>query len=161
MDRGSSSYTATIRCAWLTPTSRTRNATSASWKHPRSNHWHQLDLVITKRHSLNSLCNTRAYHSTDCDTDNSLIASKIKLKRKELHCSKKKSLRRLTPARPGTQRRIGSSWKGSKNSCPATNHRLQKKARSLFRTQSTVPHSWQMARRSSRKQTGLMLTLRP
>ena len=39
----------------------------ASWRHPRSNHWHQLDLVITRADSINNVCNTRAYHSADCD----------------------------------------------------------------------------------------------
>ncbi|XP_068680344.1 craniofacial development protein 2-like [Montipora foliosa] len=59
-----------------------------SWRHPRSKHWHQLDLVVTRRDSINSVCKTRAYHSADCDTDHSLIASKVKLKPKKLHHTK-------------------------------------------------------------------------
>ena len=50
-----------------------------SWRHPRSGYWHQLDLVITRRNHLNSVNNTRSYHSADCDTDHSLVCSKIKV----------------------------------------------------------------------------------
>ena len=31
-----------------------------SWRHPRSGHWHQLDLVITIRDALNNVLNTRS-----------------------------------------------------------------------------------------------------
>ena len=61
-----------------------------SWRHPRSNHWHQLDLIITRRSDLVSVLQTRSYHSADWDTDNSLIASRIKLIPKKLHHSKSK-----------------------------------------------------------------------
>ena len=61
-----------------------------SWRHPRSKHWHQLDLIITRKESLNNVHNTRAYHSADCDTDHSLIASRVKLRPKKLYHSKKK-----------------------------------------------------------------------
>uniref|UniRef100_H3A5L3 Endonuclease/exonuclease/phosphatase domain-containing protein n=1 Tax=Latimeria chalumnae TaxID=7897 RepID=H3A5L3_LATCH len=47
-----------------------------SWRHPRSGHWHQLDLVIVKRKDLPSVQKTRTFHSADCDTDHSLIISK-------------------------------------------------------------------------------------
>lgn len=47
----------------------------AFWKHLWSNHWHQLNLAIINRDSLNSVPNIRAYHSADCDTEN-LIPSK-------------------------------------------------------------------------------------
>lgn len=38
---------------------------SAFWKYSRSNHWYQLNLVITRHNSLNNICNTWAYHSAD------------------------------------------------------------------------------------------------
>ncbi|KAI8519266.1 hypothetical protein Bbelb_025230 [Branchiostoma belcheri] len=60
-----------------------------------SNHWHQLDLVITRHSSLNSVCNTRAYHSADCDSDHSLIIPTIKLRPKKLHHMKKKGKPRI------------------------------------------------------------------
>ena len=50
-----------------------------SWRHPRSRHWHQLDLVLTKRRDLASVLLTRTYHSADCDTDHSLVASKVRI----------------------------------------------------------------------------------
>ena len=70
-----------------------------SWRHPRSKHWHQLDMIITKRDSLNSVCNTRSYHSADCDTDHSLIATKVKLKPKKFHHSKRKGQPRLNTSK--------------------------------------------------------------
>lgn len=61
-----------------------------SWRHPRSHHWHQLDLVITRRSDLGSVLLTRSYHSTDCDTDHSIIASRVRITPKKLHHLKKK-----------------------------------------------------------------------
>ncbi|XP_068720637.1 craniofacial development protein 2-like [Montipora capricornis] len=34
-----------------------------SWRRPRSKHWHQLDLILARRQDLNSVRNTRSYHS--------------------------------------------------------------------------------------------------
>jgi len=45
-----------------------------SWRHSRSHHWH---LIITRRASLNCVLITRSYHSADCDTDHSLVCSKV------------------------------------------------------------------------------------
>ena len=61
-----------------------------SWRHPRSGHWHQLDLVITRRRDLASVLLTRTYHSADCDTDHSLVASKVRVTPRRIHHSKKK-----------------------------------------------------------------------
>lgn len=58
-----------------------------SWRHPRSKHWHQLDLVITRRANLKSVPHTRSFHSADCDTDHTLVASKVRLTPK-IHCTK-------------------------------------------------------------------------
>ena len=62
----------------------------ASWRHPRSKHWHQLDLVITRRTDLASILLTRSYHSADCGTDHALIASRVRATPKKLQHSKKK-----------------------------------------------------------------------
>ena len=51
-----------------------------SWRHPQFRHWHQLDLVITRRADLSSVLHTRSHHIADCDTDHSLVASKFRLK---------------------------------------------------------------------------------
>ena len=59
-----------------------------SWRHPRSKHWHQLDLIITRRKFLQSFIITRTYHSADCDTDHSLVCCKVKLQPKKFYRTK-------------------------------------------------------------------------
>ena len=66
-----------------------------SWRHLRSNHWHQLDLVITRRADLSSVLLTRSYRSADCDTDHSPMASRIRLLPKKLHHTTKKGKPRI------------------------------------------------------------------
>ena len=63
-----------------------------SWRHPWSRHWHQLDLAITRRADFSSVLHTRSYHSADCDTDHSLVASKVRLK---IHHGKSKGRTRI------------------------------------------------------------------
>ena len=58
-----------------------------SWRHPRSKHWHQLDLILVRRSTLPSVKLTRSYQSADCDTDHSLVCSKVKLQARSLHRS--------------------------------------------------------------------------
>ncbi len=60
-----------------------------SWRHPRSRHWHQLDLVLIRRAELGSIILTRSYQSADCDMDHSLVASKVRVALKKLYHSKK------------------------------------------------------------------------
>lgn len=66
-----------------------------SWRHPRSKHWHQLDLVITRRADLSSVLHTRSFHSADCDTDHTLVSSRVRLTAKKIHRSKTKCLPRI------------------------------------------------------------------
>ena len=68
-----------------------KNIHKVSWRHPRSKHWHQLDLVLTRRSDLASVLQTRSYHSADCDPDHSLVANSITLIPKKLCHSKSKS----------------------------------------------------------------------
>ena len=70
-----------------------------SWRHPRSKHWHQLDLVITRRSMLNHVLCTRSYHSADCDTDHSLVCSMVRLRTKRIHHSKQKGRTRIDTTR--------------------------------------------------------------
>ncbi|XP_063585836.1 uncharacterized protein LOC134763209 [Penaeus indicus] len=70
-----------------------------SWRHPRSHHWHQLDFVATRRSLLNQVLVTRSYHSADCDTDHSLVASKVRLLPRRAHHSKQKPRPRINIAR--------------------------------------------------------------
>lgn len=51
-----------------------------SWRHPRSGHWHQIDLIVTKKQHLKSCRLTRSYHSADCCTDHSLVISRVNLR---------------------------------------------------------------------------------
>ena len=67
----------------------TKMAHRTSWRHPRSGHWHQLDLVCVRRKHLSDTLNTRAYHSADCNTDHSLVLSKIRLSPKRIHSQRK------------------------------------------------------------------------
>ena len=55
-----------------------------SWRHTWSHPWHQVDLVITRRADLSSVLHTRSYYSADCDTDHSLVASKVRLKPRKI-----------------------------------------------------------------------------
>jgi len=59
-----------------------------SWRHPRSKHWHQLDLILTRRSHLKNFLLTRTYHSADCDTDHSLVCCKLRLLPKKFYRTK-------------------------------------------------------------------------
>ena len=61
-----------------------------SWRHPRSDHWHQLRLVITRRADLSSFLCTRSYHSADCDmTTRSLQARSARCKQAQKYHPRK------------------------------------------------------------------------
>ncbi|XP_047002619.1 craniofacial development protein 2-like [Schistocerca americana] len=49
-----------------------------SCMHPRSKHWHQLDLIVTKRKDHRYFLHTRSYLSADCGTDHALVATKAR-----------------------------------------------------------------------------------
>ncbi|XP_076031941.1 uncharacterized protein LOC143019846 [Oratosquilla oratoria] len=66
-----------------------------SWCHPRSKHWHQLDLILIRRSNIKLIQITRTYHSADCDTDHSLVCCKIRLQPKKLHKCKQKGKPRM------------------------------------------------------------------
>ncbi|XP_066021426.1 uncharacterized protein [Pocillopora verrucosa] len=66
-----------------------------SWMHPRSKNWHQLDLIISRREHLNNIRTTRAYHSADCDSDQSLVCTKIQLRPKKFHRVKQSATLRI------------------------------------------------------------------
>ncbi|XP_038062349.1 uncharacterized protein LOC119732818 [Patiria miniata] len=70
-----------------------------SWRHPRSKRWHQLDLIITRRETLNFVHFTRTFHSADCDTDHSLVLSKVKLQPRQIHHAKQKARPRINASR--------------------------------------------------------------
>ena len=59
-----------------------------SWRHPRSKQWHQLDLILARRAFLTNFLVPRSYHSADCDTDHSIVCSKIRLQPRRFHHAK-------------------------------------------------------------------------
>ena len=63
-----------------------------SWRHQRSHHWHQLDLVITRNADLCGILDTHSHPSAGCDTDLSCVASIVRLMPKKLNHSENKRL---------------------------------------------------------------------
>ena len=74
---------------------KTKPQHKVSWRHPRSKHWHQLDLILVRRTCIKNVLHTRSYHSADCDTDHSLVCCKIKLQPKRFHHGKKQGNPRI------------------------------------------------------------------
>ncbi|CAI9734630.1 Hypothetical predicted protein [Octopus vulgaris] len=56
------------------------NCKKASWKHPRSNHYHLIDYVIVHRSDRQDVSLTRSYSIGKCWLDHKLICSTIKMK---------------------------------------------------------------------------------
>ena len=48
----------------------------ATWRHPRSKHWHLLDYVLTRQHDTRDVLHTRVMTSEDCYTDHGLVHCK-------------------------------------------------------------------------------------
>ena len=67
---------------------RTKLQHKISRRHPRSKHWHQLDLIPVRRAAIENVLHTRTYHSADCDTDHSLVCCKIRMQPKKFHHTK-------------------------------------------------------------------------
>ena len=61
-----------------------------TWRHPRSGHWHQLDLTMIKKRDIGTVKSSRSYHSADGDTDHSLVLTVIDLPKKRKPCNQKK-----------------------------------------------------------------------
>ena len=66
-----------------------------SWRHLRSKHWHQLDLILMRWTHLKNFLVTRTYHSADCDTDHSLVCCKVKLQQNKFHHTKQEGKLRI------------------------------------------------------------------
>ena len=74
---------------------KTKPQHKVSWRHPRSKHWHQLDLILVRRTAIKNVLHSRSYHSADCDTDHSLVCCKIKMQPKRFHRTKKQGNPRI------------------------------------------------------------------
>uniref|UniRef100_A0A0L8IFH3 Endonuclease/exonuclease/phosphatase domain-containing protein n=1 Tax=Octopus bimaculoides TaxID=37653 RepID=A0A0L8IFH3_OCTBM len=51
---------------------------------PGFGHWHQLDMITTRKPALNSLLFTCIFHNASCDTDHSTIFCEVQLKSKKI-----------------------------------------------------------------------------
>ena len=84
----------------------TKPQNRVSWRHPRSKHWHQLDVILTRRADLSSIKITRSYQSADCDTDHSLVCSNVNLRAKSLHRTIKEGRPRIDTSITRDQRKV-------------------------------------------------------
>lgn len=66
-----------------------------SWRHPRSKHWHQFDLLLMWRRDLGSIKSTHSFQSANCDTDLPLVICKVKLQPKKIYRAKKERWPRI------------------------------------------------------------------
>ena len=58
----------------------------ATWMHPRSHRWHQLDhIIMTRKRQLGDVKHCRSMHSTDCNTDHALVRCKLRMQPKKFH----------------------------------------------------------------------------
>ena len=74
---------------------RTKPQHKVSRRHPRSKHWHQMDLILVRRAAIKNVLHTRPYHSADCDTDHSLVCCMIRMQPKKFHHTKTKGIPRI------------------------------------------------------------------
>ena len=49
----------------------------ATWRHPRSKHWHLLNYVLTQQHDTRDVLHARVMPSADCYTNHRLIRCKV------------------------------------------------------------------------------------
>lgn len=95
-----------------------------SWCHPRSGRWHQLDLVVTRKPQLSSVCNTRSFHSADCNTDHSLVCSTVRLRPKPFHRKKLTPIPKINVAATKNHQQctdFTSSLNAALHDCPSDN----------------------------------------
>ena len=93
----------------ITNTFKTKPQHKVSWKHPRSKHWHQLDLIVTRRNHLKNILISRSYQSADCDTDHSFICSRVWLQPKKMHRAKPLGKPRIDVSQTSHPDRLESS----------------------------------------------------
>ena len=128
-----------------------------SWRHPRSHHWHQLDLVITRRADLSSVLHTRSYNSADCDMDHSIIASKVwSLERTSTPRPRVAPV--STPVALSTPLRLSASLTGSRRHLLCNQQPATQMPNGLTSMMSSTTQPWlHLARKNARMLTGLRL----
>ncbi|CAB3257716.1 unnamed protein product [Arctia plantaginis] len=67
-----------------------------SWKHPRSSHWHQLDVTFTRKKDLRDILYSRTFHSSNCDTGHSLVVTTASFQSKKIHSSRTAAMKKDT-----------------------------------------------------------------
>lgn len=89
-----------------------------SWRHPRSKHWHQLDLILTRCSSLSSIKITRSYQGTDRGTDHFFVCSRVKLRTKKLYGTKKVGRPRIDTSKTCQQGKVEEFARALEESFP-------------------------------------------
>jgi len=67
--------------------------------HPRSKHWHHIDLIIKYQCNVKDIHHARTNQSVDCDIDNRLVYAKINISLKETYCTKQPGHVRINVAK--------------------------------------------------------------
>ena len=140
-----------MTCALQTPSS----AHKVSWKHPRSKHWYQLDLILVRRAAIKDVLHTRSYHSADCETVHSLVCCKIKMQPKKSHHTKTKGIPRIDVSKmsqPNLTEQFAQAFKnefGSLQLGDSTTEKLEALRDTMYRTalaafgkRSSKSHDW-------------------
>ena len=99
---------------------RTKPQHKVSWRHPRSKHWHQLDLILFRRAALKNVLHTRTL-LPQCGFQH-LVCCKIRLQKKRFHRTQKQGNQRIDV---------------SKMSQP----KIMSQFAEAFERESSVPHS--------------------
>uniref|UniRef100_A0A2C9KRI8 Endonuclease/exonuclease/phosphatase domain-containing protein n=1 Tax=Biomphalaria glabrata TaxID=6526 RepID=A0A2C9KRI8_BIOGL len=77
---------------------KTKPQHCVSWRHPRSAHWHQLDMTLTRKRDIGNILMTRSFQRADCDTDHTLVSCRTRLLPTKIHSSQGKRKARLNTA---------------------------------------------------------------
>ena len=89
------------------------------WRHPRSKHWYQIDLVLTRCTNLSNVKLTRSYQSADCDTDHSIVCCKVNFKAKRVHHAKKEGRHRINTCITRRPEKVKEFIRVLQEACPA------------------------------------------
>lgn len=150
---------------WRETTRKKQNKAyhNVPWRQLRSKAWHQLDLILTKRDSLNSIRNSRAYRSADCDTDH-WLTDYLEGETEHFKISSRKDSCESTPVRRHTQTKSRNSYQEFldfvwvRNTDQQMQTRVLKITGTQFATPSTVTTVLTYGKRERTVQIGLSLT---
>ncbi|PFX21557.1 hypothetical protein AWC38_SpisGene13952 [Stylophora pistillata] len=134
---------------------RTKPQHKVSWRHLRSKHWHQLDLILVRRTTIKNVLHTRSYHSADCDTDHSLVCCKVRLHPERFHRGKKQGNPSIDVSKISQpdlveqfaerfENQLGNSQLGDSATGKWTTLRdtMHRTALAIFRKNTSKSHDW-------------------